>query len=250
MQRLLRVVGSVRLTGASTRLRMSIGVHSGRFDLLLSGRDRFDLVVAGDDVTTVLQLQDRAAAGEILVSRQTAALLAPGQTVDHPSGHRLLRRSPALVSAGSQARSHRAPLSIALHHLPAVFADRPDLLAADSDHRWAAMGFVQVKGLNRLLGDHRANDGALERVDALTAVVTAAAAEHDVTLLDTDIAADGYRYFLTAGAPLTVEDAEGRLTRALLAIVSADTDFVVQAGATPGGCSPAPSARRFAGRTR
>jgi class 3 adenylate cyclase/tetratricopeptide (TPR) repeat protein len=242
MQRLLRVVGSVRLTGASARLRMSIGVHSGRFDMLLTGRDHLDLVVAGDDVTTVLALQDRAAAGEILVSGATAALLAPGQTVEHPSGHRLLRRAAALVSAGSAARAHRAPLSATLRHLPAVFADRPDLLAADSDHRWAAVGFVQVKGLNRLLGasggldDHgeRATDAALEHVDALTSVVTAAATEHDVTLLDTDIAADGYRYFLTAGAPLTVEDAEGRLTRALLAIVSADSELSVQAGVTAG----------------
>src|SRR5690348_12605208 len=48
MQRLLRVVGSVRLTGASARLRMSIGVHSGQFDMLLTGRDHLDLVVAGD----------------------------------------------------------------------------------------------------------------------------------------------------------------------------------------------------------
>jgi hypothetical protein len=247
MQRVLRVVGSVRLTGASARLRMSIGIHTGKFDMLLTGREHLDLVVAGDDVTTVLQLQDRAAAGEILVSQPTAALLAPGQTVDHPSGHRLLRRTPAVVSAGSQARGHRTPLSVALHHLPAVFADRPDLLAADSDHGWAAMGFVVVMGLNRLLGDDGA---ALERVDDLTAVVTAAAAEHDVTLLDTDIAADGYRYFLTAGAPLTVEDAEGRLTRALLAIVAADTEFAVQAGATAGRVFAGTVGPHSAGRTR
>ena len=48
-------------------------------------------------------------------------------------------------------------------------------------------------------------------------------ADTGATLLDVDPAPGGYRYFLTAGAPTTVEDPEGRLLTAVQRIVTGDT---------------------------
>ncbi len=31
--------------------------------------------------------------------------------------------------------------------LPRAFAQRPDLLGSEPDHRWAAIGFIQVSGV-------------------------------------------------------------------------------------------------------
>ena len=115
------------------------------------------------------------------------------------------------------------------HWLPAAFAARPDLLVAGSDHRRAAMGFVQVTGLHDLL----AGGDAVSELDRLTAVVELGCAETGTTLLDTDVARDGFRYFLTAGAPHGIEDPEGRMLRALIRIVDAGGPSV-RAGATAG----------------
>ena len=125
---------------------------------------------------------------------------------------------PATAVAGELAR-----------FLPAPFAARPDLLGADSDHRRAAMAFVQVSGLDALL-----DSDPLAAVDALTATVEDACAQTGVTLLDTDLARDGFRYFLTAGAPNTVEDPEGRLLRTLVDVVRAETGLSVRAGVASG----------------
>ncbi len=72
------------------------------------------------------------------------------------------------------------------------------------------------------------------RMDAVTAAVEAALADTGGTLLDIDPAPSGYRYFVTAGAPTTVEDPEGRLLTALQRIVTTPTDLSLRAGATSG----------------
>ena len=74
----------------------------------------------------------------------------------------------------------------------------------------------------------------LERMNRLTALVEAVAAETGVTLLDVDPAVGGYRYFLTAGAPTTVEDPEGRLLTAALRIVDGRQRLRLRAGVTSG----------------
>src|SRR5687768_11625151 len=67
MQRLMRVVGNVQLTGARARLRTSIGINSGTIHYLLPGVEQQDLVVTGATVTEVLAMESAADAGEILV---------------------------------------------------------------------------------------------------------------------------------------------------------------------------------------
>jgi class 3 adenylate cyclase/tetratricopeptide (TPR) repeat protein len=228
-QRLLDVVGSVRLAGAKARLRMSVGVHTGRFDLMLTGRTSQNLVVAGPELDTLLALEGVASAGQVVVSERTAASLpssAAGAGVD---GGVLLKRMTPVEAVGlaSAPAPHAGQLA---RFLPSAFGARPDLLRADSDHRRTAMAFVQAGGLNEVL----LGGAPLAVVDEVSDVVEEACAEHGVTLLDTDIAPDGYRYFLTAGAPHTVEDPEGRLLRTLVRITSAQLPLTLRAGASSG----------------
>jgi class 3 adenylate cyclase/tetratricopeptide (TPR) repeat protein len=228
MQRLIRVVGGVRLAGARARLRMSVGIHTGTFEFLLTGNDQQNLVVCGPDLDRLLALQDRAKAGETLISRGVAALLPRSARGAENDLGVLLGRMPAVPSVGSQWRTRAMPGDIA-RFLPAPFQARPDLLDTESDHRRAAMAFVQLTGF----GAHLEAGDALEKADALTSVVEGACRETGVVLLDTDAAKDGYRYLLTAGAPQGVEDPEGRLLRALLRI-TADGGPHVRAGAAAG----------------
>ena len=106
MQRLLRVVGSVRLAGARTRLRMSVGVHTGRFDLLLTGSTHQNLVVGGPDLDRVLELEAAAQAGEILVSDEVAAALPP--SCCRPREHGIVLGERALAACGRLPGERRA----------------------------------------------------------------------------------------------------------------------------------------------
>ena len=47
MRRALRVVGRLTVLGHHVTLRMSVGIHSGLFDMFLVGRSHRELVVAG-----------------------------------------------------------------------------------------------------------------------------------------------------------------------------------------------------------
>ncbi|GAA2977415.1 class 3 adenylate cyclase/tetratricopeptide (TPR) repeat protein [Microbacterium terrae] len=230
MNRVLATVGDVHLPAARARLRMSVGVHTGTFDLILSGTDSISVVLAGAAVDRVLELQNAAPAGRILVSDETAAALPPKQTAPDdavPGAHRLLRGGS--VQAHALMALHSLAGTGGERFLPRAFRQRPDLLGADPDHRWAAIGFAQVSGLSP-----HPDASDLARIDALTAVVESALADTGATLLDVDPAPGGYRYFVTAGSPTATEDPEGRLLTALQRIVTSDTGLSVRAGATSG----------------
>ena len=230
MNRVLAAIGDIHLPAARARLRMSVGLHSGVFEFFLTGGENISVVLTGRDTSRVIELQSAAEAGKILVSAEAAALLPTALTAAEesaPGAHRLLK-------AGSVASASLMALSVgrteaAQRFLPRIFALRPDLLGSEPDHRWAAIAFVQVSGV-----PDEPDETDLARMDRLTAHVEAVAAETGVTLLDVDPAVGGYRYFLTAGAPTTAEDPEGRLITAALRIVEAETDYGLRAGVTSG----------------
>lgn len=230
MQRVLAAIGDIRLPSAATRLRMSAGLHSGTFDLALTGAATRNAVLAGADAWRVLELQSAARAGTVLVSAETARRL-PARRVSGdeaaPGAHRLL--GAGAVASDSLMALHAVERTNAERFLPEAFAERPDLLDADPDHRWAAAGFVLVEGL-----PDRLDDAAADSIDDVTRVVERAVAGTGATLLDIDAAGGGYRYFLTAGAPRTLEDPEGSLLAALDEIVREPLPFAVRAGAASG----------------
>lgn len=230
MNRVLTAIGDIHLPAARTRLRMSVGVHTGVFEFFLTGTDNVSVVLTGGDTSRVMELQSAAEAGRILVSAETARLLTPSQVAGDESAAGARR----LVKPGSVASASLMALSVgrteaAARFLPRAFAQRPDLLGAEPDHRWAAIAFVQVSGVPDV-----PDDADLERMDRLTALVEEAAADAGVTLLDVDPAPGGYRYFLTAGAPTTAQDPEGRMITAALRIVASADEYTLRAGVTSG----------------
>ncbi len=228
MNRVLAAIGDIHLPSARTKLRMSVGVHSGTYEFVLSGDDVVSVILTGAATTRVLELQDAAEAGRILVSDETAALLPASQVAKDESaaGGRRLLKAGSVASAALMALSV-GRTSAADRFLPRTFAQRPDLLGSEPDHRWAAIAFVQVEAPDA------PGPEDIARMQALTLLVEAAAADSGVTLLDIDPARHGYRFFLTAGAPTTVEDPEGRLLTAVLRIVQ-DGGPGVRAGLTSG----------------
>lgn len=232
MQRMMRVVGNVELTGARARLRMSVGVHSGTYDFFLPGDEHQDLIVMGPAVSTLLEMESVAEAGEILVSPETAAALNPSWLGAAKGPGILLRRMGPMPSTGSHILFRSADEEEVWRRLPTVFRERPDLLAAGSDHRRAVMAFVYVDRLDQAVRTDPV--GTLARMDRFAEEVFEAARDTGITVLDTDVGKDGYKYFLAAGAPTSLEDPEGRMMRALLQMVATDSGLSVRAGCAGG----------------
>ena len=99
MQAVIERVGRVRTSSGTVRLGMSIGLHSGTLDCLLVGEVFRDLVVTGPDAGLVAQLEAAAAAGQVVVSERTAAVLtAAGGSVGPVVGPGRLLVEPAPVA--------------------------------------------------------------------------------------------------------------------------------------------------------
>lgn len=80
------------------RLRLRIGVHSGRvFAAQVGDRDHIELVVTGHNINRVALAQEIAEPGEVVISQETHALLGAPLVEQRPSGFYLLR---ALAEVG------------------------------------------------------------------------------------------------------------------------------------------------------
>src|SRR5206468_5122926 len=78
-------------SGRTVRLRISIGAHSGLFNVFLLDAGHRELIVTGPAATRTVLCEAEAAAGQILVTESTAALLGPGWRQEaHPHGRLLL----------------------------------------------------------------------------------------------------------------------------------------------------------------
>lgn len=233
MRGALREFGRFRTSAGLVGLRMSVGVHTGPCAFFLAGDSHRELIVTGPAVTKTVEMESAAQAGEILVSAETAAALPPGAaTAAGDRGGFLLKRlapsvddaareDAALVFEGSDAF---VPLAIR-EHLRAS--------AAESEHRQVTVAFIHFDGTDGTLAT--AGAAVLARqLDELLRNVQAAARQHDVCVLGTDIDRDGGKVILTAGAPRSNDNDEERMMRALREIVDAANALALRIGVNRG----------------
>lgn len=230
--------GLARLPAAVTggrRLRVSVGVHTGRVTAVRAGGRQQGVFLCGPDVSALVALESAAGAGQVVAGRSLAARLPASWCGEGVGDGVVVRRRPraagpgpvdAPVPAGSPDPGAAASLLA-----PAVRR----LLAGDhatGDHRTASIGFVSVPGLDAGLrdGGPEAVWRVLHHVAGLVGDVTA---EHGLSWLDIDVGAGSVKLLLAAGVPEAVDDDEGRLLVALRRILD-ESDVPLRAGAQRG----------------
>ncbi|HSC50705.1 MAG TPA: AAA family ATPase, partial [Gaiellaceae bacterium] len=231
MRAALEALGEPQTSVGPVTLRMHVGVHSDGFDFFLVGESHRELLLTGPGVTTTVQMEAGAEAGEILVSEATAATLPPEVLGEAKAGGRLLESPP-------RARGTVEPLpSLEGLDLAACVpaAVRSYILdgRAEAEHRQAAVAFVHFGGVDDLL----ASGGADEVAAALQELVAGAqrvADEHRVTFLETDIDTDGGKIILVAGAPRTEGGDEERILRTARGIADLPTRLPLRVGTSRG----------------
>jgi class 3 adenylate cyclase/tetratricopeptide (TPR) repeat protein len=232
MRRTLRAIGRPRTSAGAVTLRMHAGIHSGRFQFFLVGDSHRELLVTGPAATRTVEMEAASEAGEILLSPEAAARLDSGNVGAEKGPGLLLESAPETPGTLTPLPDlDGIPLELAV---PAPL--RAQLLEVgplEGEHRNAAIGFVRFAGIDEVIAIE-GGSAAAEALDALVRAIQAAAAEHEVTFLESDVDRDGGRIVLVAGAPQTFGDDEERLLRTLRAAVDSGLPLPVHVGASRG----------------
>lgn len=232
MQRVLREESRIDTGSGIVRLRMSVGVHSGDVLFTLVGETHRELLLTGPAVTTTVRMEAAADAGEVLVSAETASQLERAWLGGDKEGGRLLRL-PRVDGALPMQPFTRRLSDVAHLAVPDALRDHLSLGVTEGEHRQATLAFAQFKGTDGLL----ASNGAAAVAAELHAVMVGcqrAAAQHDVTLLATDIDADGGKVLFATGAPRAGANDSDRMLHAMLQVAGLPTRLSLRVGVNRG----------------
>lgn len=232
MRQALRTVGNIQTSAGRVKLRMSVGVHSGIFDLLMVGSSHRELIVAGPAASQTIVMEEAAEAGEIMVSHSTASGLTAADLGAPRGSGQLLRRAPSVDGDASPP--------IAAHHADEIdgfvpVALRPVLRAASptGEHRRVTIGFVKYLGADRIIEQEGLVEFA-DRIDELVNITQQAADAYEVTFLSSDIDVDGGKLILVSGAPDAHSNDEERMLRAVRRIVDSQPRLTIKIGVNRG----------------
>jgi len=212
--------------GAARRanLSMTVGVAEGPFSVFLVGSTNRELLVCGPKATEVIRLEASAGSGQVLASPAIASALAelqleggrviwePAQPVDEPS----------------------LPVDDLTPYVPhAVVEQLSAFTDTGGEHRQVTVGFVSLSGVAASLERH-GPDATAHELGTVVDLINASCADFAVTALHSDIAPDGVKFVLCAGAPLSAGNSSDALLQSALRISGSTSPFVLKQGVQRG----------------
>ncbi|HVE63126.1 MAG TPA: adenylate/guanylate cyclase domain-containing protein, partial [Mycobacteriales bacterium] len=232
MQQALRTMGPIAGDGRPITLRMSIGLHTGRFHVFLVGDSHRELVISGPAASEVVRMEQTAERGEIVISEAVAGQL-PSAVLGPPKGPgRLLRRAPPHLPVRSELAAPALPVDLT-PCLPVALREHLLSGAVEPEHRSVTVAFLQFTGTDQLIADLGVAATAAE-IERLVRDTQAAVDRHGVTLLGSDIDLNGGKLMLAAGAPVTTGADDSQMLVALREVLGAERALTVRAGVNRG----------------
>jgi class 3 adenylate cyclase/tetratricopeptide (TPR) repeat protein len=233
MRRTLRDVGRLDTSSGAVRLRMSVGIHSGRFHLFVVGDSHRELIVTGPGASRTVEMESAAEAGEILVSPETAAEL-PRSVIGRSKGPgRLLARRPQADLASTTAGAPSFTCDELLQGIPEAIREHLLSGVGSPEHRQAVVSFIRFEGTDGLLRRH-GSDACLRALDDLVKRVQEAANHQRLTFLASDIDRDGGKIILVGGVPRSHGNDEERMLLALRGLVDGELPLRTRVGVNRG----------------
>ncbi len=227
----LRRSGTFSTTSGKVTLRMSVGAHTGRFHFFLVGGSHRELIVAGPAATETVTMEGAASAGQVLLSPALAAAV--------PTKNRGRVLGPGVLLAGDAPGVERTEIvtqtvDFGLQPFVSV-ALRETVLAGEvePEHRSVAIAFVHYGGFDDLVHTKGA-DVASAALDTLVRSAQQAADAHGVAFLASDIAPDGGKIILTAGAPIVTGADEEMILLAARDLVTDNSGLPLHIGVNKG----------------
>ena len=151
MQAALREASNYQTSAGRLHLRMSVGLHSGAVHLFRVGESHKELILTGPAASMTTEMEETAAAGEILISSATRAALPVGSaTRKKGAGWLLSWRKARLECCGWSPRVDLDRDAIA-SGIPVALRDYLQYGAAEPEHRIATVGFIKYQGVDALM---------------------------------------------------------------------------------------------------
>ena len=143
MRATLREIGRVEAGPASVTLRISQGVHSGLFHLVLVGESHREQVIIGAAASTVVRIE-KAAERRSDPDQRGDRRAAPAALRRRAKGPGLLLASEPPGSAFESRRCRYPPLELVAACLPAMVRARVESGLQPSEHRNVTIAFVRL----------------------------------------------------------------------------------------------------------
>jgi class 3 adenylate cyclase/tetratricopeptide (TPR) repeat protein len=211
MQALIGETGQMMSSIGPITLRMSSGIYNGPCQFFLIDALHRELVVTGPAATETIRLESEANVGQILLSG--AVPQGEPEPYDPPP------------------REDGDDLKL---FIPPPLRAQLLLEAGEGEHRLVTVAFLKFGGVGELLAQDGL-EGVLGELSSLAALVDDTCAELGVAWLDSDIDADGGRFYVVGGAPTTTGEDEERLLQVMRRVVlEHEGDLALQAGISRG----------------
>lgn len=223
--------GLLETSVGRVRLRMSVAVHTGVFDFAFVGPVHRELLITGRAATQTARLESMAEAGEILLSAPTAAAL-PQRCRGRRKGNGILLAHSPECSVPGPGDGDGGDLEVT-GLLPQLVFDHLSAGGGSGEHRQVAVGFLGFSGMARV----RRSRGARAATDALEHVIGVTqqlCQRYEVSFHETDIAPDGGKVMLVAGAPHGVDEPAEAMLCTLRSVLDDPGALSLRAGVTTG----------------
>ncbi len=215
---------------AEASLTMTVGIAAGPFDMFLVGESTRELLVMGRNATRTIELESAAEHGETVVDDATAAACGAATGEARASGVVLLE-SPDAPPVGPVPRDH-LPDDLHAFIPESITSQLAAVRGFGGEHRLASIVFAMLTGTDeRIAADP---DAVARDLHDLSIRLHAAADDAGVTVIDTDIAADGAKYLLAAGAPISTGHDEDAALVVATTLARLDTSLPLRVGASRG----------------
>lgn len=233
MRKALREASHQSTSVGKIALRMSSGVHTGSIDCFLVGKSHRELIVTGPTASVTTEMEATAEAGEIVVSEAIKAVL-PANFVGSAKGAGwILKKREISHPPSGRSRRGDVPDDVVETLVPLALRQHLSSGLVESEHRIATIGFVKFAGVDAYLTEH--GPGALGvELETLVSRVQSATESEGVTFLASDIDKDGGKLILSSGVPRAQHDDEGRMLRAVRAILDGESRLGIRAGVNRG----------------
>ncbi|HSM01819.1 MAG TPA: adenylate/guanylate cyclase domain-containing protein [Acidimicrobiia bacterium] len=230
----LRERGQFTTPAGTVRLRMSVGATSGEFHFFLVGESHRELIVAGPATTATVAMEEAAGSGQILVGAEMAERLPPAFLGRRREPGTLLTRDDPSLEGRSTGSDDLQPRDVDLtHHIPTALRDVVLASGVLAEHRRVTVAFIRFTGVDHLLESAGVEETS-HRLDEFVRRIQKAVDGHRVCFLGTDVARDGGKVILSAGAPAATGDDEERMLFALGEIDAADLGLALRVGVNRG----------------
>ncbi len=232
MQDALATMRRLSTSAGPVRLEMSVGMHAGTFHFFLVGSVHRELVVTGADASSCIETEAIASAGEVMMSRATAAQFDPALLGVESGGVVRLTGNP---EAARIMPPFFDPSGIDLAQLlPSAYTRELRGEPSDPEHRHVAVAFVEIRGTDELL-EREGPEALALALDERISAIQESCLSFDVTFAQTDVSKQAVKAILLAGAPRSAGgDEEELMLRAARAIVERPGTLPVRVGVNSG----------------